>query len=53
VQRAKRLLDRTELPMAEVAARAGFASQRRFNTVFAEVYKRPLSAIRRLPFKPT
>ena len=52
VQRAKRLLDRTELPMAEVA-RAGFASLRRFNTVFAEVYKRPPSAIRRLPFKPT
>jgi AraC family transcriptional regulator of adaptative response / DNA-3-methyladenine glycosylase II len=53
VQRAKRLLDRTELPMAEVAARAGFASLRRFNTVFAEAYKRPPSAIRRLPFKPT
>ena len=53
VQRAKRLLDRTELPTAAVAARAGFASLRRFNTVFAQVYKRPASAIRRLPFKPT
>jgi AraC family transcriptional regulator, regulatory protein of adaptative response / methylated-DNA-[protein]-cysteine methyltransferase len=46
VQRAKRLLDQTRLPMTEVAARAGFASLRRFNTVFAEVYGRPPSAIR-------
>jgi AraC family transcriptional regulator of adaptative response/methylated-DNA-[protein]-cysteine methyltransferase len=47
VQRAKRLLDETQLPMTEIAARAGFRSLRRFNTVFAEVYKRPPSAIRR------
>jgi AraC family transcriptional regulator of adaptative response/methylated-DNA-[protein]-cysteine methyltransferase len=46
VQRAKRLLDQTRLPMTEVAARAGFASLRRFNTVFAEVYRRPPGAIR-------
>jgi AraC family transcriptional regulator of adaptative response / DNA-3-methyladenine glycosylase II len=46
VQRAKRLLDQTRLPMTEVAVRAGFASLRRFNTVFAEVYRRPPSAIR-------
>lgn len=52
VQRAKRLLDQTRLPMTEVALRAGFASLRRFNTVFAEVYDRPPSAIRRLRFKP-
>jgi AraC family transcriptional regulator of adaptative response/methylated-DNA-[protein]-cysteine methyltransferase len=52
VQRAKRLLDRTKLPMADVAARAGFASLRRFNTVFAEVYKRTPSEVRRLRFKP-
>jgi AraC family transcriptional regulator of adaptative response / DNA-3-methyladenine glycosylase II len=52
VQRAKRLLDHTRLPMAEVAARAGFASLRRFNAVFAEVYKRAPSEVRRLRFKP-
>jgi AraC family transcriptional regulator of adaptative response / DNA-3-methyladenine glycosylase II len=52
VQRAKRLLDRTKLPMADVAARAGFASLRRFNAVFAEVYKRTPSDVRRLRFKP-
>ncbi len=32
--------------MTDVAARAGFASLRRFNAVFAEVYKRPPSDIR-------
>src|SRR5690349_1345727 len=47
VQRAKRLLDDTELPMIEIAARAGFRSLRRFNAVFAEVYKRAPSEIRR------
>ena len=52
MQRAKRLLDRTKLPMADVAARAGFASLRRFNAVFAEVYKRTPSDVRRLRFKP-
>jgi AraC family transcriptional regulator of adaptative response / DNA-3-methyladenine glycosylase II len=48
VQRAKRLLDETGLPIAEIAMRAGFGSLRRFNTVFAEVYRRPPSEIRRL-----
>jgi len=52
VQRAKRLLDQTRLPITEVASRAGFASLRRFNAVFAEVYKRSPSTIRRLRFKP-
>jgi AraC family transcriptional regulator, regulatory protein of adaptative response / methylated-DNA-[protein]-cysteine methyltransferase len=47
VQRAKRLLDGTDLPMAEVALRAGFGSLLRFNAVFAEVYRRPPTAIRR------
>ncbi|MBS0521846.1 MAG: methylphosphotriester-DNA--protein-cysteine methyltransferase family protein [Proteobacteria bacterium] len=49
VQRAKRLLDQTDLPIQEVAFQAGFASLRRFNTVFAEVYGRPPTAIRRHP----
>ena len=48
VQRAKRLLDQTDLPMLEVAVRAGFTSLRRFNTVFSEVYRRTPSDIRRL-----
>lgn len=47
VQRAKRLLDETSLPMTEIAMRAGFGSLRRFNSVFAEVYGRPPSEIRR------
>ena len=52
MQRAKRLLDQTKLSMFDVAARAGFASLRRFNAVFAEVYKRTPSEVRRLRFKP-
>jgi AraC family transcriptional regulator, regulatory protein of adaptative response / methylated-DNA-[protein]-cysteine methyltransferase len=47
VQHAKRLLDTTDLPVAEIALQAGFASLRRFNTVFAEVYRRPPTEIRR------
>ncbi len=47
VQRAKRLLDATDVPMTEVALRAGFRSLRRFNAVFAEVYRAAPSEIRR------
>jgi AraC family transcriptional regulator of adaptative response / DNA-3-methyladenine glycosylase II len=47
VQRAKRLLDGTDLQMAEVALRAGFGSLRCFNAVFVEVYLRPATAVRR------
>jgi AraC family transcriptional regulator, regulatory protein of adaptative response / methylated-DNA-[protein]-cysteine methyltransferase len=47
VQRAKRLLDDTDLPMTEIAIRAGFGSLRHFNTVFAKVYRRPPTEIRR------
>lgn len=47
IQRAKRLLDGTNLPIAEIALLAGFGSLRRFNTVFAEVYKRPPRDMRR------
>jgi AraC family transcriptional regulator, regulatory protein of adaptative response / methylated-DNA-[protein]-cysteine methyltransferase len=46
VQQAKRFLDETDLPMPEIAMRAGFGSPRRFNAVFAEVYGRPPTAIR-------
>jgi AraC family transcriptional regulator, regulatory protein of adaptative response / methylated-DNA-[protein]-cysteine methyltransferase len=48
VQRAKRLIDETSLPMTEIAMRAGFGSLRRFNSVFAEVYGRPPTEVRRL-----
>jgi AraC family transcriptional regulator of adaptative response/methylated-DNA-[protein]-cysteine methyltransferase len=48
VQRAKRLLDETQLPMTEIASQAGFRSLRRFNAVFAEVYRRPPTEIRRV-----
>jgi AraC family transcriptional regulator of adaptative response / DNA-3-methyladenine glycosylase II len=41
------LLDQTNLPIAELALQAGFSSLRRFNAVFAEVYRMPPNAIRR------
>jgi AraC family transcriptional regulator, regulatory protein of adaptative response / methylated-DNA-[protein]-cysteine methyltransferase len=47
VQRAKRLLDTTDLPMSQIALNAGFGSLRRFNTAFSEVYGRPPTEIRR------
>ena len=47
VQRAKRLVDETALPMAAVAFAAGFASIRRFNAAFHAVYRRPPTAVRR------
>lgn len=49
VQRAKRLISDTDLPMMEIALRSGFGSLRRFNAVFSEVYRMPPSAIRRMP----
>jgi AraC family transcriptional regulator, regulatory protein of adaptative response / methylated-DNA-[protein]-cysteine methyltransferase len=51
LQRAKRLLDESCLPMADIAMRAGFGSLRRFNSVFAEVYGRPPTEIRVSPAK--
>ena len=51
VQRAKRLLDETDSPMTEIAMLAGFGSLRRFNSVFAEVYGRPPTEIRRAQSK--
>lgn len=47
VQRAKCLLDETDLPMTDIALKAGFGSLRRFNAVFSETYKRAPTAIRR------
>jgi AraC family transcriptional regulator of adaptative response / DNA-3-methyladenine glycosylase II len=47
VQRAKRLLDTTNLSISEIAFAAGFGSLRRFNAAFAEVYKRQPNEMRR------
>jgi AraC family transcriptional regulator of adaptative response / DNA-3-methyladenine glycosylase II len=48
VQRVKRLLDTTDLPMSEVASVAGFSSLRRFNAVVSEVYGRSPTELRRI-----
>ena len=53
IQRAKRLLDETSLPMAEVAVRSGFRSIRRFNVAFSDLYGRPPSALRQRGTKET
>src|SRR5437660_3431285 len=47
VQRAKRLVDETVMPMSDVAFAAGFASIRRFNAAFRAVYRRSPTAVRR------
>lgn len=47
VQRAKRLIDETVLPMTEIAHLAGFRSVRTFNKAFLETYRRTPSAVRR------
>ena len=47
VQRAKRLLDESDRPITEIALLAGFRSLRRFNAVFAEVYGRAPTEVRR------
>jgi AraC family transcriptional regulator, regulatory protein of adaptative response / methylated-DNA-[protein]-cysteine methyltransferase len=47
VQRAKRLIDDTTMPMSAVAFAAGFASIRRFNAAFHAVYRRAPTAVRR------
>jgi len=52
VQRAKRMIDNTDLTMTEIALAAGFGSLRRFNAVFAAVYRRPPTALRRASHPP-
>ncbi|VIO77078.1 putative bifunctional transcriptional activator/DNA repair enzyme AlkA [Bradyrhizobium ivorense] len=46
VQRAKRLIDGSDLPIDLVAKRAGFSSTRRMSAAFARLYGRPPSAMR-------
>ena len=47
IQRAKRLLDDTALPLAEIAARSGFRSAKRLSVAFSDLYGRPPSALRK------
>lgn len=47
VQRAKRLLNETDLAIAEIASLAGFPSARRMSAAFTALYKRPPSALRK------
>jgi AraC family transcriptional regulator of adaptative response/methylated-DNA-[protein]-cysteine methyltransferase len=47
IQRAKRLLDDTDLRIAVVAERAGFASPRRMCAAFARLYGQPPSTLRK------
>ncbi len=44
---AKQLIHETRMPMTDVAAAAGFASVRRFNETFQDLFHRPPSALRR------
>lgn len=46
LQRAKRLLDATDVSMTEIAFRAGFGSLRRFNAAFRAMYGRSPSELR-------
>jgi AraC family transcriptional regulator, regulatory protein of adaptative response / methylated-DNA-[protein]-cysteine methyltransferase len=47
VQAAKRLIDETTMPLAEIAFAAGFRSVRRFNDTSKQTYGRAPSAMRR------
>ncbi|HTR97965.1 MAG TPA: Ada metal-binding domain-containing protein [Candidatus Acidoferrales bacterium] len=46
---ARRLLDETPLPLADVAAASGFASARRLRHAIQATFRRPPSALRRAP----
>ena len=47
IQAAKRLIDGTAMPLAEIAFAAGFGSVRRFNDAFRATYGRPPSSFRK------
>lgn len=47
LQAAKRLISDTELPMSDIAIKAGFKSLRRFNAAFLELYGRAPTHIKR------
>lgn len=44
---AKRLIDQTDLPLADIAVAAGYGSVRRFNDAFRKTYKRAPRELRR------
>lgn len=46
IQSAKRLIDGTKMPLAQIAFAAGFGSVRRFNDAFRATYGRPPSSFR-------
>lgn len=46
MQRAKRLIDGSDLPLRLVAQRAGFSSARRMHAAFTRLYGRPPAALR-------
>jgi AraC family transcriptional regulator, regulatory protein of adaptative response / methylated-DNA-[protein]-cysteine methyltransferase len=48
VQRAMQMVAGTDLPMTEIAHRAGFASLRRFNEVISARYGRPPTDLRKV-----
>ncbi len=47
VQRAKRLIDTTDLGMTEIALASGFGSVRSFNAAFSQVYRRAPTMMKR------
>jgi AraC family transcriptional regulator of adaptative response/methylated-DNA-[protein]-cysteine methyltransferase len=47
IQAAKRMIDGSALPLAEIAFAAGFGSVRRFNHAFRATYGRPPSSFRK------
>jgi AraC family transcriptional regulator, regulatory protein of adaptative response / methylated-DNA-[protein]-cysteine methyltransferase len=47
IQRAKRLLDGSDLPVALIAAHAGFSSSRRMSAAFTRLYGQPPLSLRR------
>jgi AraC family transcriptional regulator, regulatory protein of adaptative response / methylated-DNA-[protein]-cysteine methyltransferase len=47
IQRAKRLLDDSDLSIGLIAERAGFSSARRMSAAFAQLYGRPPSSLRK------
>lgn len=49
IQRAKRLLGSTDLPIPLIANRAGFSSPRRMSAAFTRLYERPPSTFRKWP----
>ncbi len=53
LQRAKRLLDESDLKVSDIAYRAGFKSLRRFNQAFAELFKQAPSDFRRRGLRRT